>query len=293
MPATRRTLTLPSPAKLNLFLEVLGKRSDGFHELETVMLRTQFADMMTFTSLPGSEIRLQLSPSASVELQRQFPLDGTNLILRAATALQQRTGCTQGADIIVEKVIPPESGLAGGSSNAATTLNALNELWDLQLPPTELHAIAAELGSDINFLLSGHRAAICHGRGEIVNPIPVVHRFWFVAVRPESGNRTADVFRKLGPVIDRRHPDEIIRVLAGESASPLSEVCCNRLTQAARIVNPQMALLLDQLEAHCLRPAFMSGSGSTCFVISHDAAEASDLKDRIGVLARRPVWILG
>ena len=114
----------------------------------------------------------------------------------------------------------------------------------------------------------------------------------FVAIRPESGNRTAEVFCNLRPVDERMHPDEIIRVLGGESTRLLSGVCFNRLTAAARVLNPQMATLLDQLETQCHRPAFMSGSGSTCFVVAQDAGEAGRLAEFLGTLTRLPVWIL-
>ncbi|MEJ7595676.1 MAG: hypothetical protein WKF77_29550, partial [Planctomycetaceae bacterium] len=161
-------LTLSSPAKLNIFLEVLAKRSDGFHELETVMLRTQFCDQLTFHPAPFSVLMLSLSDATPADMRSAIPLDESNLILRAARALQNATGTSFGAHMILHKRIPPESGLGGGSSNAATTLLGCRQLWNLNVSDDQLHAIAATLGSDINFLLSGASAAVCRGRGEII-----------------------------------------------------------------------------------------------------------------------------
>lgn len=285
------TIRMESPAKLNVFLEVLGKRADGYHELETLMLRTQLSDSLEFRRTDSGEIRLQLTGSAPASSQHSVPLDESNLIVRAGRALQAATGCALGCDVIMEKRIPPESGLAGGSSNAAATLRALNTLWELNEPDTMLHAIAATLGSDINFLLTGARAAVCRGRGENVEPVEPDRTLYFVATRPIEGNRTSDVFRATQLT---GHPRPLARTMdwLHDAGVPPAEACFNRLTDAARRLNPAMAELMDRLQSELHKPVFMSGSGSTCFVVAQHAVHAATLRDEMLKLTDQPVWLL-
>ena len=285
-------LFLPSPAKLNVFLEVTARRSDGYHELETVMLRTRLADTMCFQVVREPVIRLQTSAATPGWLRDVFPLDERNLIVQVARALQERAGGKTGIVITVHKVIPPESGLAGGSSNAAPTLAALNDLWQLRLSDRELHEIAARHGSDINFLLSGARAAVCRGRGEIVEPIGLRHPLSFIVVRPRQGNRTGDVFRKLELPQTPRSSRDIVAALSGDSAVRLIDLCFNRLTEAACQLNPEMHELLRWLQQRADRPAFMSGSGAACCLMARDARDAHRLAATVQAATRLPVWLL-
>lgn len=239
-------LTLSSPAKLNIFLEVLGKRPDGFHELETIMVRTQFCDQLTFQATTSSELTLSLSDATLPDMRARIPLDETNLILKAARVLQKSTGTSFGAHIILHKRIPPESGLGGGSSNAATTLLGCRQLWHADIHDDQLHAIAATLGSDINFLLSGASAAVCRGRGEIIEPIPLTRKLFFVALRPRAGNSTASVFRQTvipaTPRASKRLADAVAHGIGN-----LQSLNFNRLTDAASQLNPAMAALLARI----------------------------------------------
>ncbi len=285
-------MTLQSPAKINVFLEILGKRPDGFHELETVMLRTAFSDQLHFQVLPRPEIRLSLAAGSVPASASGFPLDDTNLIIRAAKSLQERTGSCFGAEICVQKRIPAAAGLAGGSSNAATTLLALNQLWKTQLPPADLHSIAAVHGSDINFLLSGARAAVCRGRGEIIEPISVASRLYFVAVRPHRGNSTGEVFRRTVFCNQPRSSASVVACLKSHSPKALSQHCFNRLTEAACESNPEMSELLSWIPGRLGRPAFMSGSGSTCFVIAENHRDACRQRAILESCTRFPVWVL-
>jgi 4-diphosphocytidyl-2-C-methyl-D-erythritol kinase len=281
-----------SPGKLNVFLEVRGKRPDGYHELETVMLRTTFCDRMSFQLLPTPELRLSLTASTPAEIRGDFPLDQSNLILKAATALQAETGCRHGAAIAVHKRIPPQSGLAGGSGNAACTLLMLNRLWQAGVAESRLHQLAAELGSDINFLLSGSRAAVCRGRGELLTPIHVSRPLFFVATRPPQGNSTGQVFRQTEFSDTPESSAGIVQVLSGALQQPLRNFCFNRLTSSACQLNGLMADLLDQMQLHLKQPAFMSGSGSTCFVAAENHRHAVCLRAGLQGIVPWPVWIL-
>lgn len=274
------TLTLRSPAKINLFLEVCGKRSDGFHELETVMLRTSLHDTITFAVDPSGQLSLHQTDSS----QHAVPLDDSNLILRAAHALLSKQPQRLGARITIDKQIPLQAGLAGGSSNAATALLGLNQLWNLNLPRTALHDIAATLGSDINFFIEDCTAAICRGRGELITPIPVSGDFHFIAARPAKGNATPEVFSKLCLPTELRHCDDVVSALNSGSAAELTQVVFNRLTEPATEVNPLMTELMQQMQQLSDRPAFMSGSGSTCFVVCTSEEQGFELLESFSAL---------
>ncbi|MCP9829431.1 4-(cytidine 5'-diphospho)-2-C-methyl-D-erythritol kinase [Synechococcus sp. L2F] len=165
MAALSRSLTVLAPAKINLHLEVLGLRPDGFHELAMLMQSIDLEDRLVLHERDDG--RLQLSCD-----RPGLPTDGTNLISRAALLLQQRLeGPLRGADIHLEKRIPIGAGLAGGSSDAAAALVGLHQLWNMNLPPASLLELAAELGSDVPFCLAGG-SQLCFGRGEQLEPVP-------------------------------------------------------------------------------------------------------------------------
>ena len=174
-----------APAKLNLFLEVLGRRPDGYHEIETVMVAISLCDTLTFRDDPSGAIRLRCSDPA-------LPVGADNLVIKAADRLREATGCRRGAEIDLTKVIPAQAGLAGGSSDAAATLAALDRLWDLRLAPERLDALAAEVGSDVPFF-NHVPAAVCRGRGERVEPVSLMQTLQFCsglsARRGEHGRR--------------------------------------------------------------------------------------------------------
>lgn len=273
-----------SPSKVNLFLEVAGKRDDGFHELETVMLRTNFCDDMRFRCRRDDQVMLRLSRQSCSSVHEFFPLDNSNLIAKAAHALNEYTGLKRGVDVLVNKMIPAEAGLAGGSGNAATTLLALNKLWQLDLDRSCLHTIAASLGSDINFFLAEAPAAVCRGRGELVEPLCVGGRISVVAARPPRGNLTADVFSAIEKHDELRSVQETIAALQTGSPEAIGHAAFNRLTQAAAMLNPEMADLMVQMRQICGRPVIMSGSGSTCFVLGRTSREARVLRRRMSGL---------
>jgi len=287
-------LTMACPAKLNVFLEVLGKRPDGYHELDTVMLRTDFSDQLTAWPSTSSELTLRFSESTPAHLRDGVPLDECNLILRAANAVRQHlnSSALPGAQFVLHKRIPPESGLGGGSSNAAAALLLCRKLWQVQLEDSVLHSIAASLGSDINFLLSGCAAAVCRGRGELIQPVALKRRFSFVAVRPLAGNSTPAVFRSTCLPSLPRSSEKIVRVLTGNSSGNLQDQIFNRLTEAAMPLNPGMASVIWQLQKRCQRPVFMSGSGSTVFVVADSYSQATAMQLMISRALNLPTWLL-
>jgi 4-diphosphocytidyl-2-C-methyl-D-erythritol kinase len=177
-------LTLPAPAKLNLWLHILGRRADGYHELETVFQFLEHADQLSFEVRQDGEIRLH-DTLASVA-------HDSNLIVRAARALQQASGCTLGADIWLDKVLPMGGGIGGGSSDAATTLLALDHLWQLDWSHDRLAELGLTLGADVPVFVRGH-AAFAQGVGERLTPVDPAEP-WYVVLVPQVSVSTAEIF---------------------------------------------------------------------------------------------------
>ncbi|MHC6227362.1 4-(cytidine 5'-diphospho)-2-C-methyl-D-erythritol kinase [Pseudomonas sp. X10] len=178
------TLTLPAPAKLNLWLHIIGRRPDGYHELETVFQFLEHADELTFAVRHDGEIRLH-SEIDSV------PHD-SNLIVRAARKLQQLAGCTLGVDIWLKKILPMGGGIGGGSSDAATTLLGLNHLWQLGWSEDQLAELGLTLGADVPVFVRGH-AAFAEGVGEKLTPVNPDEP-WYVVLVPQVSVSTAEIF---------------------------------------------------------------------------------------------------
>lgn len=178
------TLSLPAPAKLNLWLHIMGRRDDGYHELETVFQFLDHADQLRFTLRDDDQVRLQTDvPGVDHD---------SNLIVRAARQLQQQSGCTQGVDIWLEKLLPMGGGIGGGSSDAATTLLGLNHLWQLGWDLDRLAALGLSLGADVPVFVRGH-AAFAQGVGEQLTPVDPAEP-WYVVLVPQVSVSTAEIF---------------------------------------------------------------------------------------------------
>lgn len=257
-------LRVDTPAKLNLYLRIIGRRDDGFHELETLMVSVGLWDTLTFA--PSGE--LNLACRSTIPQSSPIPTDDSNLIIKAARLLQKATGCSQGAAIHLTKRIPSEAGMGGGSSDAAATLVALNQVWKLGLTSTELHKLAAQLGSDINFFLDSHPAAICTGRGEKITPLPLRGRLNFVVIKPPSGLSTGKVFEKWQEHKDESAPDmeNLCRRLTGGQTS-IADNCFNSLEAPARTLNSDVSECLDAFSKIGHVRGMMSGSGTSCFSV--------------------------
>jgi 4-diphosphocytidyl-2-C-methyl-D-erythritol kinase len=282
----------PGLSKLNVFLEVHARRPDGYHELETVMLRTSLRDQLTAVVNYSGNLTLAFSDATPAALRLGVPLDSANLVLRAAEALRLRCGIQDGADFVLHKRIPPQSGLGGGSGNAAAALRLCRRLWNLPLSDGELHETARTLGSDVNFLLSGAAAALCRGRGEQIQPLALSRPLWFVAARPETGNSTASVFARCVVPQEPVTADRIRELLTRGSGRGLDRAIFNRLLTAARECNSQMAMLMDRMQQGLNRPVFMTGSGSTVFVLADSLVDARRCQAAIRRQTGRSAWLL-
>jgi len=251
-----------APAKLNLCLRVVGRRNDGYHLLDSLMVLIDWADTLHFER--RGDGRIARRDSAAV-----LPAD--DLCLRAAHALQQASGSALGADITIEKQVPWGAGLGGGSSDAASTLLALNRLWGLGWPLARLLPIGLALGADVPFFLAGTNAR-AGGIGERLTPVAMPPR-WFAVVKPAAGLATRDVFA---------HPEVAGRVeaarIAGFSESSghehVGSDCGNDLQAAAESLCPEIGMATTPL-FEAFGNSRMTGSGSAVFADAGSAGEGA------------------
>lgn len=267
-----------APAKVNLFLEVLGKRPDGYHDIATLMLAVRLYDTLVFKEEPSGQLLLECT-----QLGRDKPELSTgpdNLVLRAAVLLKTRHGVTRGAAIRLVKRIPLAAGLAGGSTDAAATLAGLNRMWNLGLTNAELANLGAELGSDVAFFLKAP-AAWCTGRGEIVRPLKLARPIDLVLMCPEFGMATAEVYRNVTAPAKPQTGEPICGALAQGDVEEMGRLLFNRLQPAAERLAPAIATYHHRLEQ--LRPAgqLMSGSGSSLFALCRDRQEAERIASEL------------
>ena len=277
-----------SPCKVNLLLNILGKRPDGFHELETIMQPVNLCDRLAFTR-EGSALLLSCNDP-------NLPTDSSNLVHRAATTFLQQAGIRDGVRIYLEKKIPMAAGLGGGSGNAATTLLALNELFGSPLAMAQLDTIAASLGSDIPFFLQD-KPALAVGRGEKVTslaPFPALRGAAFLLIHPGFGIATAWAYKELArfPAALNGQPgraEKLVSLLNTADLVVAGAEFYNSLEAPALDKYPLLALYQEFLQANGAAAALMSGSGSTTFAIVRSEADARRLEDQL--LAKfGPCW---
>jgi 4-diphosphocytidyl-2-C-methyl-D-erythritol kinase len=273
---TMGTLTALAPAKVNLTLEVLGKRPDGYHAIETLMVAINLCDRLEFR-LSRSDLLLECN-------RPEIPTDNRNLVWKATEALRQATGCPQGAEIRLTKRIPHEAGLGGGSSDAATTLVALNELWQLKLSLAELSRIGGTVGSDVPFfvLATQHPAGWCTGRGEVVEPESLGVPLHIVVVKPANvGLSTREVYQRVAVPQQPAESTLARQALRSGDLLSLSRVLMNRLQAPAFTVAPVVESLFRELTALNPLACQLSGSGSALFALCRDAEEAARIATAI------------
>ncbi|HUR55414.1 MAG TPA: 4-(cytidine 5'-diphospho)-2-C-methyl-D-erythritol kinase [Gemmataceae bacterium] len=260
-------LVLAAPAKLNLFLEVLGKRPDGYHALETLMVAVDLFDTLELRPRPDGAIVLECDSPG-------LPTGPENLVYKAAERLRAKANRPDlGATIRLTKRIPAQAGMAGGSSDAAAAIEGLNAVWNLGLGKPELAAVAAEVGSDVAFFLHPP-AAWCTGRGEIVQPEHGRRALDFVVVNPPVGVSTAAAFQALQVPETPRSGTATREAFRAGDAAALGRVLFNRLQAPAFGLAPLVESVYRRLAG--LNPAgcLMSGSGSAVFALCRDRAEA-------------------
>ena len=308
------TLRLAAPAKLNFFLHITGRRSDGYHELESLAGFTAFGDVLEIAEAEelsltvegefagvlqeapsppagegwgGGEPRIQASSMWQGPPPHPSPQGGReNLVLRAARALQSHTAISKGAHIRLIKHIPVGAGLGGGSSDAAATLLGLRELWQAQVDDDALAALGLTLGSDVPVCLAGRMAWIS-GIGESVTPVAGTPRVWVVLVNPGVPLLTADVYRRFEGSFSPVSP-RVESVGSAEELAALMRSRRNDLEAPAIALLPVIDECLAQLRATDCLIARMSGSGATCFALYEQEAQAGAAAQAI--IKNQPGW---
>ena len=250
----------PAPAKLNLFLHVTGRRSDGFHDLQTVFQLLDWGDELEITVTAAAGVERVAGPESVAPAE--------DLSVRAALALQSACGVRRGAQIRLRKRIPIGGGLGGGSSDAATVLRVLNQLWGTGLSVTELATLGLELGSDVPVFVRGS-SAWAEGRGEKLTPIELPPT-WYLIVWPRVAVSTARIFQ--APELTRNSPLITIRALSpGQTRNDCEPLVRSRY--------PAVAAALDWVGARA--PAHLSGTGSCVFASFESAPDAERLAARV------------
>jgi 4-diphosphocytidyl-2-C-methyl-D-erythritol kinase len=269
------SLTLQTCAKINLCLRVLNRRADGFHNVDTVLHTVGIWDTLEFSDLEGDEIVLTVAGE-------ETPADESNLCWRAARALREWAKLSRGVRLSLRKSIPVGAGLGGGSSDAAATLVGLSRLWGLGVPPEEMAALAAELGSDVSFFLRGG-CAVARERGEKLEPLPSLS-LPLVVVVPERRVPTKKAYAALqrGASLRRRRTLDrmtrrMLEAVQGQETGAVAAALHNDFEALDMVgVTEAREAKASLLEAGCLG-AVLSGSGSAVFGIAPDAGAAGNI----------------
>ena len=275
-----KMIRLQSPAKLNLALQVTGRKPDGFHTLSTVFERISLADMVTFQPSEDNDIHISCShPSV--------PVDGRNLVYKAAIALRRETGVVRGARIHIQKNIPVAAGLAGGSSNGAAALTGLNRLWRLKLSHGVLLRLAREIGSDVAFFLYDTPLALGTGRGDKIRVLDVKHKFWHVLVTVKQPLLTKDVYgvyadrflavNSVGLTKKTHDVRMLIRLLMRGDVSEARRLLFNDLEAPIGVLRPELLKLKTRVQGLAGEGVCFSGSGPSIFALTGTRAEAEKI----------------
>ena len=264
-------LTILAPAKLNLTLEVLAKRPDGYHEIRSVIQIISLCDRLTFRASPSVDIRTD-SPQWSAE---------KSLVSKAVNLVRESIGITRGIAIEIENRIPLISGLGGGSSAAAATLRGLNEVWELNLSEEKLFELAAQLGSDVPFFLHGGTAMMA-GRGEVVTPLPSLPHHWVVLVMPDVPHppgKTARLYASLNTshFTDGQITEQLVKEMK-EGREPTT--LFNTFENVAFTRGAELKVYRDHIRKLGAPHVHLAGSGPALFTLFKDKARAEELFTR-------------
>ena len=267
-------LTIEAPAKINLTLEVLGKRIDGYHEIRSVIQTLSFCDS------------LQITPGKEVEFKGNIPewSSERSLVIKAVESLRKATGSVKGAKIKIKKRIPLISGLGGDSSDAAAILRGLNQFWELNLPPNKLRDIAQNLGSDVSFFLTGG-AALMEGRGETITALPPIPHHWVILIIPEVSRipgKTKRLYNMLQPAhfTDGKITDNLASDLKNKGEFNAS-LLFNTFENVVFARGEELTNYRDHLLKLGLPNIHLAGSGPTLFTMLDKKSQAEELWKRL------------
>lgn len=255
-----------APAKINLSLDVLHKREDGYHEVEMVMTMVDLADRIEMQELPRDTIIISSQAG-------YIPLDEKNLAFQAARLIKDKYEVKHGVYIHLDKKIPVAAGLAGGSSDAAATLRGLNRLWQLNIPERDLQELGSELGSDVPFCISGG-TAVARGRGEKLEPIDSPPQCWVILAKPPINVSTSEIYGKLvaKEILKSPSTPAILEAIRSKDFDKLCDGLGNVLEEVTLKLYPEVRHLKECMQRLGADGVLMSGSGPTVFgLVSKEA----------------------
>jgi len=234
-------------AKINLFLDVLSKRPDGYHEIRTIFSEITLFDSLNFTLTKNDRVKILTN--------KRFVSIENNLIYKVAIFLKEEYNVLNGVEVFLEKQIPIAAGLGGGSSNAAATIRALSRLWDLNFTDSEMHKIAEKFGSDINFFLEGG-CALGEGRGERISQLDDIEFNNIILIKPPFGVSSGEAYKAVSLSEENRSWQLFLK-------DPKVEICYNKLEEGVVNIYPEIGEIIDHLKQNGALKAMLSGSGST------------------------------
>lgn len=256
-----------APAKINLSLDILKKRDDGFHEVEMIMTTIDLSDRIELYELENDEIKVSLE-------SKYVPNDERNLAYKAAHIFKEKYNILRGIHIKMKKKIPVSAGLGGGSSDAAAVLRGLNKLWSLRIPVEDLALIGLEVGSDVPFCVM-NTTALIKGRGEIICTLPSPPACWVVLAKPNIGISTKTIFQEV-VVENVKHPNtkEIIEALKSDNFEKLCKNMGNALEDITIRMYPEVQRIKDKMRQAGISNVMMSGSGPTVYGLVKQESKA-------------------
>ena len=269
------TLTRKAYAKINLGLDVLRRREDGYHEVKMIMQTVDIYDVLTFVKAPAGVFHLSVDSA-------QIPDDDNNLVLKAARLLFATAGIDAGVEVTLQKNIPVAAGMAGGSTDAAATLIGLNALYDLRFTTEQLQEIGVKLGADIPYCIMGG-TALSQGIGEILRPLPAPPRAHLVIAKPDLMISTKYVYENLHANSLKVHPniDGMIEALSNQDLTKMCSLMGNVLETVTEKENPIITQIKDLMKEQGATGALMSGSGPTVFSIFTEEEKARSCFQKI------------
>lgn len=277
-------MTVDARAKINLTLDILGKRPDGYHEVAMVMQQVELSDVLKFREEPkGAGINL-------ISDLPGLPLVERNLAYKAAKLIMDKFNIAQGVYIELTKRIPIAAGLAGGSTDAAAVLVSINEMFHLGLNMAELCALGAEIGSDVPFCIQGG-TMLATGRGEILKPLPPMPECHVILAKPQVNVSTAWAYQNYRGEKVKKHPEteKIMQCLAQEDLTGIGNLLCNVLESVTLEKHADIAMLKQLMIHHGAMASLMSGSGPTVFGLTPDEERAAYIAGKLQELTAAKV----
>jgi 4-diphosphocytidyl-2-C-methyl-D-erythritol kinase len=268
-----KTITLTSPAKINLYLKVKKKRPDGFHDIVTLFERIDLCDTISFKENKSGKITIRCN-------HPDVPLGPKNLVHKVARLLKERYGIDKGVDIVIKKVIPVAAGLGGGSSNAATALIGLNRLWQIKLGKKQLVDLSRKIGSDVTFFLYDTSWALGKGRGDRIQPVNIKKKLSHLLIIPHVKLYASKVYGAFKFKLTRRRDNVniLIHRLRNTNINDVSSLMLNDLESSIITIQPSLLKLKKRLNSLNLQGVMISGSGPAVFAFTKNQQQGKRLK---------------